>query len=258
MPRPCWMVRAMVLGGSLTGPAVVAAAPSQPVALVVPQPGLSPIAYRDLLTNLAARGIDSVLLEVPLTPEQMLSESLPEAMASHPDRPVALVGHGFGGRAVLEWPTVSDTCGIALLGTPLVARPSPWHTTVPAADEQLGGISLHDARTDGSHGLWPITRPESGYPASWLGRLSSDWLRYVAESLTIDARVPQSAAIWIGVAPLDELAPPETIGHTLPPNSTIERFGMLRGWRHDARASDLLTDPRIARSLARWLHQTCT
>lgn len=251
------MICAMALGWFSAGTAV-AAAPPQPVALVVPQPGLSPVAYRDLLTNLEARGIESVLLERSLTPEVMRSHALPAALARHPDQPVALVGHGFGGRAVLEWSKASDTCGIALLGTPLVARPSPWHTTVPEADDHLGGISLRDARTHGSDGLWPITRPESGYPGSWLGRLSSDWLRYIAGALTIDAQIPQSPPIWLGMAPLDELAPPETIGHTLPPTATVERFGMLRGWRHDARASDLLTDPRVASSLARWLLQTCT
>ncbi|HCH64243.1 MAG TPA: hypothetical protein DFR83_15675 [Deltaproteobacteria bacterium] len=246
------------LGWLLLGSATAHAAPSPTIALVVPQPGLEPIAYSALLNTLRAHGVQPVLVPLPLTPQQLITETLAAEQARPTGQPLAIIGHGYGGRALLDWPDLSTTCGVALLGTPLVHRPSPWQAELPSAADHISGISLRQARIEDTPGIWPLTRTASGYPTSWLGRVSADWLGYLATSLRTTTSLPEAPEFWVGIAPLDELAPPETIPPTLPDNVTVKRWGMLRGWRYDAHAVDLLTEPRITADLTKWILQTCS
>jgi hypothetical protein len=230
---------------------------SAPVAIVVPQPGLRPQAYSALLDGLEAHGITAVLLDLPTSPGAPLDAALRPLLDARGPHPVALVGHGFGGRAMLETDSVSGACGVGLLGVPLVVRPAPWLDTLPRVADHPAGIDLRDAREmSAPTTLWPVSRPESGYRSSWLGRISADWLHFIVESPDEPARTDMSRALWVGVSPLDELAPPESLGR-LPDSTEVSRWGMLRGWKEDATAADLLTDPRPVAHLARWIRHTC-
>ena len=243
----------------LAMPTAGLAARSVPLALVIPQPGLRPVAYRQFVMELESRGVETILIELPFGPDDLVERVLPAARTRHAGRPVVLVGHGYGGRAVLDGADLSATCGVVLLGTPLVVRPSPWHQTLPDPAAHPDGLDLNEARTaQHGPGLWPLTRLRSPYPASWLGRLTSDWLSYLVDSLDTPVLLPPEADVWIGVAPLDELAPPESLGPALPTNTVVHRWGMLHGWKADATAPDLLTNPRVTANLARWIHKTCS
>ena len=210
------------------------------------------------MTDLTSHGVESVLVDLPFSPEDLIEQVLPRARTQYGDRPWVLVGHGYGGRAVLDWADLASACGVALLGTPLVVRPSPWHPSLLRSEVRLDGLDLHEARTtQNAPGLWPLTRPSSPYPSSWLGHLTSDWLRYLIDSLDTPVQLPDAPDVWIGIAPLDELAPPESLGSALPQTTVVERWGMLRGWKTDATAPDLLTSPRVTTNLAQWIHKTC-
>lgn len=226
---------------------------SGPLAVIVPQPGLRPMAYTELARTLEANGWSTVLMRLPTDPSTLTTRTLPAVSRATADRPVLLVGHGYGGRAALGWSDLtSATCAVALLGVPLVVRTTAWPTPLPQPGAHPDGLQLaHDPHT-----FWPLVQPGAHIPTSWLGHLSADWLAHIAEAPAHPVTVPAHHPGWVAVAPLDELAPPETTG-VLPSTTTFTRWGMLRGWRTDATTADLLTDTRPAAHLARWAHRSC-
>ena len=92
---------------------------------------------------------------------------------------------------------------------------------------------------------------------AWLGRLPAARVTHLQRSIGEDPPPIPEGPIWLAVAPLDELAPPESLG-ALPAHPTVTRWGMLRGWAHDATYADLLTDPRPAAHLTGWARRHCT
>jgi pimeloyl-ACP methyl ester carboxylesterase len=225
---------------------------------VVPQPGLRPVAYAALAEHLEANGLTTVVLRLPTSPDDLSRTVLPAALQAAGDRPVVLVGHGYGGRAALLSPLPSDAiCAIALLGVPLVVRSTSWPRPLPDPVDHPGGISLRAARrSQTAPTIWPLTREESGLEDAWLGRISTGWLDELAGATSHPVSVPDGLPTWVAVAPLDELAPPETI-RNLPTSTVFSRWGMLRGWGYDASTGDLLTHPRPASHLARWARSAC-
>lgn len=229
-----------------------------PVAVVIPQPGLRALAYTSLVEHLEAGGLDVLQVRLPLSPEALHNDLLPDLTAALSGRPIIVVGHGYGGRSAAQWAPLSESvCGLALLGSPLVVRPTAWPSPLPDPSAHPDGLSLRRARrSETAPTVWPLVRTASEIPTPWLGRLSAEWLAEMTLAAEHPVAPPESLPTWIAVAPLDELAPPETTG-TLSPSVRMTRWGMLRGWRTDATTADLLTDPRPAAHLARWARQTC-
>lgn len=222
-----------------------------PLALVVPQPGLRPVAYVALAENLENNGYDAVLMRRSPTPAaqtEAVAQLVESARSS--DRPVLLVAHGQGARALLEAGPPEGVCATALLGVPRHPRPAPWHTDFLAAEVPVSGVDLRR-----SHAAVPA--PLADLPRDWLGRLPGAWVAHLQDSLEAAPPPMPPGPTWVGVAPLDELAPPESLGE-LPDHLKLTRWGMLRGWSSDATYTQLLTDPRPAAHLARWSRRHCT
>ena len=224
---------------------------SGPLAVMVPQPGLRRLAYVDLAESLESGGYDAVLLRETPSPDAQAELIQRVISAAQPDRPVLLVAHGQAARAVLEQGPPAGVCATALLGVPRHLRPAPWHASFRSAEVPVSGVDLREA-----HPAAP-TPLRAGAPRSWLGRLPAAWVDHLQRALDGPPPPIPEGPLWLGVAPLDELAPPESLGQ-LPEHPTVTRWGMLRGWTQDATYADLLTDPRPAAHLATWGRRHCT
>ena len=207
---------------------------SAPLAVIVPLPGLRPVAYDVLARHLEAGGYNAVLFSLPEDPAAF-ADATTGLVGGESTPPMLWVVHGTAGRLAVP----ADACAVAMLGAPLRPRAAPWQYGEPAT--ALGA-------------LYPFNPDQSGYPASWMVPLSPSWAAALLD--TAPQLLPENVPVWLGYAPLDEYAPPES----RPPaddNHTVVRFGMLAGWRHDARAVDLLLDSRPANALLRWARPWC-
>lgn len=229
-----------------------------PVAVIVPQPGLRPLAYTALVAHLEAQGFDAGLVVLPTAPADLVDHTLPAVFASLAPRSVVVIGHGYGGRALLASAELSaSSCAVALLGVPLVVRPTPWQAALAQQPVPPDGLDLRAARrTADPRAPWPLVRTTDGFPTAWLGRVGAEWLALMHTAPGAPLAPPTTTPTWVGTAPLDALAPPETLG-PLGPDVRVTRWGMLRGWRTDATSATLLHDPRPAADLARWAHRSC-
>lgn len=222
-----------------------------PLAVVLPQPGLRSLAYVELANSLEMGGYDAVVLRASDSPEaQATSVARVVARAQEADRPLLLVAHGQSARALLEAGTPAEVCAVALLGMPRQFRPAPWHTPFLEAELPPSGVDL---RAPHPAAPGPLV---DAVPASWRGRMSAAWVRHLRQSIQGVPPALPAGPTWIGLAPLDELAPPENLG-SVSSTPVVTRWGMLRGWSHDATLSELLTDPRPAAHLVRWSHSHC-
>jgi len=225
-----------------------------PLALIVSQPGLRPLAYSTLSEHLEHGGYDAVLADSGIAPSQQLvalQQVLDAAKTS--ERKVLLVAHGYGGQALLQAGVSADVCATALVGVPRHPREAPWHAPYLDATVPMSGVDLSEP---GPAVPAPFSSPRMGIPSAWLGRLPAAWGAHMKASLTAPPPALPDGPVWIAVAPLDELAPPETLG-TVPNTVSVTRWGMLRGWTHDATFTDLLTDPRPVAHLTRWARSHC-
>ncbi len=206
---------------------------STPLAIIVPFPGLLPVAYDALASRLEAGGYNAVLLPLP---DDIATLSVHwQNVQAATSTPALWVVHGPAGR----WPVPRTACAVAMLGTPFRPRPALWQALPPSAD--LSNV-------------YPLATERSGYPMSWMVPVLPPW--DAALMATEAVSPPTNVPLWLAYAPLDEFAPPES----RPPaaeNLTVMRFGMLAGWRQDARAVDLLLDPRPADALLRWARPWC-
>lgn len=219
------------------------ALPEARPALVVVTPGVPHSAYLTWIEALEQEGLDAWTLQLPARARQVedVTAGVGAAFAALSEgRPTPVIAaHGYGGVFVLL--AEVQPAALALVGTPLAAQPVPVlvDTDAPLVAESLpwdpdllGGLP---------------TEPYAGSLAAAYARWATEFPAY---------HPPQAPALLIASG-IDPVAPPEVV--RLPsqgwPDRQWWRAGPLGMEPADPTHAQLLSDPEIARRVARFLAQ---
>lgn len=259
------MILLLGAGAALAALVDVGSGAARPAALIVETPGFAPAAYDPLSATIEGFGVDAWRLA--LGPDEQtdgaalraIDAALTTLRAS--GRPVALVGHGIGGRlaarAVAERGVVPDALG--LLGAPLdyrVLGDAPvalvaWMSLLPLPDRPLDLGELTGA-------LWrdqPALSLLLGDPLPPLTSVSPTFLAALQADVRSGRVVDLKGApcpIWTVASQRDNLAPPEAV-RAANGDGAFVRAGYLHLDPREPDHAGLLTEPVVLRNLARWL-----
>jgi len=211
-----------------------------PPVLVVVTPGIDSSAYQPWIAAIEGRGLDAWTAQAGpgVGPDEVVS-GLRDAGRDLASRrgPLRVAAHGYGGVFALRARLGAER--MALVATPLTHHAAP--------------LAIPEAAGAGGEGL--------PWPTDWVGalpaapRAASIDAAYRGWAVDLPAPPLPGCPALLVAANLDIVAPPEVV--RLPsqswPDRTWERAGLLSLELQDPLHADLLTDPGVARRVARYL-----
>lgn len=254
MPSPAlavpWILAPFAAGPGVTAEQVLAEA-ERPV-LVVQTPGLRRRAMVPLLQALVDAGFEPVVLEAPCTTGSAaeLAAGLGAVAAAAPEAPV--LAHGLGAGLVLMADPAMGDRSVALIAPTLAVVPSPLTEQALAAD--VGASVVFDPLHPPWRELLDVAHPPVGCLSPALAREVQGWVAAGGPPVDL-GRIDRP--VWVGVALGDDVATVEAVvpASRALPDRTLVRFGRNRWDPEDYGHVGLLLEPRVHRTLLRWLRE---
>ena len=235
-----------MLSGARAAPGAVALADvgvegDGPPVLIVVTPGVDPRAFQPWIAAIERRGLDAWTATAgsEASPDDVVAGLRAAGATLAAQRgPFAVAAHGYGGVFALR--ARLSAARIALVAAPLTHHAATL--VIPAAPPATAGLP---------------------WPADWIGalppagRASAIADAYRGWAMDLPALPPPGCPALLIAAQWDIIAPPEVV--RLPsqgwPDRTWERAGLLALSFQQPLHADLLTDPAVARRVARYLEE---
>lgn len=235
-----------------------------PIALVVITPGVDLSSYQGLFYELESNNLDAWAVTLPLNEplpenadqhiaEVLLPNVVTQLRIKKQDKPIILVGHGFGGTLALMSAPYTKPEYIATMGALLEEnnyKLFEWFSSLEVPTIVDPNLPLNWNNQEAvtlALGIKPNLERLSGI----MVKTYQKWLKY-GPSIEWE-KITMPTLLCVGA--LDRISPPESVHKNVKnfPKGEFVRFGLLRRDPSDPGHGEMLLEKRYQQHLARWI-----